>query len=254
MGASGGDDEGGELARALRVRGNYRRISRRLREHLRELLPGGEGLADDGDAEFLEWSGLGGSLGATAFGLGSEETRERSRRAKWEPEPVESEVAGEPRPSGAAKDDELGQLVSIYGSKELFIAEYRNMLAERLLGKVGHDVDRETHALELLKLAVWRDAAARARGDAEGHAGLQASERQHQGASRAWNARGDGCDGARAQTDALRASPLDATVVSALFWPPFADEAPDFSLPESMNALPGNVRRAVPPPGRRRAR
>jgi anaphase-promoting complex subunit 2 len=35
----------------------------------------------------------------------------------------------------------------------------------------------------------------------------------------------------------LRSSPLDATVVSALFWPPFADEAPDFKLPESMNDL-----------------
>ena len=54
--------------------------------------------------------------------------------------------------SAAHVDDSLGQLVSIYGSKELFINEYRNMLAERLLNKVGYDIDRETHTLELLKL------------------------------------------------------------------------------------------------------
>ena len=34
----------------------------------------------------------------------------------------------------------------------LFFPNHRNMLAERLLSKVGYDVDRETHALELLKL------------------------------------------------------------------------------------------------------
>jgi hypothetical protein len=45
------------------------------------------------------------------------------------------------------EDDELGHLIGIYGSKELLINEYRNMLAERLLTKVGgciscmHSVD-----------------------------------------------------------------------------------------------------------------
>jgi anaphase-promoting complex subunit 2 len=39
-----------------------------------------------------------------------------------------------------------------------------------------------------------------------------------------------------ASTATLRESPLDATIVSALFWPPFSNEAPDFKLPPSMQA------------------
>ena len=238
MGASGGDDEGGELAGGLLSDdgGRAENLAGGSGEHLRELLPGGEGLADDGDAEFLEWCGLSGSLGATAFGLGSEENaRALPEWAKWEPEPVESEAAAS-RGRRRGGDDELGQLVSIYGSKELFIAEYRNMLAERLLGKVGHDVDRETHALELLKLRFGETSLHKCevmlkdmRDSKRLNGNIKAPPAP--GTPAATDAT------ARAQTDALRASPLDATVVSALFWPPFADEAPDFSLPESMNAL-----------------
>ena len=35
----------------------------------------------------------------------------------------------------------------------------------------------------------------------------------------------------------LRESPLDATIVSALFWPPFACEAPDFKPPPTMQSM-----------------
>ena len=70
---------------------------------------------------------------------------------EWEPEPVESEAASS-RGRRRRAADELGHLIGIYGSKELLVNEYRNMLAERLLSKVGYDVDREMHTLELLKL------------------------------------------------------------------------------------------------------
>jgi len=43
---------------------------------------------------------------------------------------VESEAASS-RGRRRHVDDELGHLIGIYGSKELFINEYRNMLAER---------------------------------------------------------------------------------------------------------------------------
>ena len=35
----------------------------------------------------------------------------------------------------------------------------------------------------------------------------------------------------------LRESPLDATIVSALFWPPFACEAPEFKPPPTMQSM-----------------
>ena len=101
---------------------------------------------------------------------------------------------------------------------------------------MGHDVDRETHALELLKLRFGETSLHKCevmlkdmRDSKRLNGNIKAPPAP--GTPAATDAT------ARAQTDALRASPLDATVVSALFWPPFADEAPDFSLPESMNAL-----------------
>lgn len=48
--------------------------------------------------------------------------------------------------------DILSMLVSIYGSKELFVNEYRLMLADKLLANMDYDTDKELHTLELLKL------------------------------------------------------------------------------------------------------
>ena len=129
--------------------------------------------------------------------------------------------------------DELGHLVAIYGSKELFINEYRNMLADRLLSKVGYDVDRETRALELLKLRF-------------GESSLHKCEVMLKDVNDSKRINGNvkappapGTPAARdvKSTETLRRSPLDATIVSALFWPPFANEAPDFELPPAMRAM-----------------
>ena len=44
-------------------------------------------------------------------------------------------------------------LVNIYGSKELFVNEYRTLLANRLLTTFSYDsVEREIRYLELLKM------------------------------------------------------------------------------------------------------
>jgi anaphase-promoting complex subunit 2 len=48
--------------------------------------------------------------------------------------------------------DILSILVSIYGSKELFVDEYRIMLADKLLANLDGNTDQEVHTLELLKL------------------------------------------------------------------------------------------------------
>ena len=43
-------------------------------------------------------------------------------------------------------------LVNIYGSKELFVNEYRSLLSNRLLAQRSYDTDKEIRYLELLKL------------------------------------------------------------------------------------------------------
>jgi anaphase-promoting complex subunit 2 len=48
--------------------------------------------------------------------------------------------------------DILSILVSIYGSKELFVDEYRIMLADKLLSNLDYNTDAQVHTLELLKL------------------------------------------------------------------------------------------------------
>ncbi|CAM9670535.1 unnamed protein product, partial [Phaeothamnion confervicola] len=54
--------------------------------------------------------------------------------------------------SSAPPQDILSMLVAIYGSKEVFVTEYRLMLAERLLENVALDTNRERLTLEELKL------------------------------------------------------------------------------------------------------
>lgn len=71
---------------------------------------------------------------------------------KWKPDDIESENAiqhtgGKNRPS-----DIISMVVDIYGSKELFVIEYRNLLAERLLSQLEFNPEKEIRNLELLKL------------------------------------------------------------------------------------------------------
>ena len=43
-------------------------------------------------------------------------------------------------------------LVGIYGSREVFVSEYRVMLAERLIARSDYDTDRDVRTVELLKV------------------------------------------------------------------------------------------------------
>lgn len=68
----------------------------------------------------------------------------------WEPDPVEAEPL---KPSQASRCfDIISMLINIYGSKELFIDEYRSLLADRILIQLSYDTEREIRHLELLKL------------------------------------------------------------------------------------------------------
>lgn len=71
----------------------------------------------------------------------------------WQPLPPISKERGNFLVTGTgASGDILSMLVSIYGSKDLFVDEFRLMLADKLLSNLTFDTDKEVHTLELLKL------------------------------------------------------------------------------------------------------
>lgn len=72
----------------------------------------------------------------------------------WMPPPPISKERGDFLATGTkgASGDILSMLVSIYGSKDLFVNEFRLMLADKLLANLTFDTDQEVHTLELLKL------------------------------------------------------------------------------------------------------
>ncbi len=61
----------------------------------------------------------------------------------WLPEPVEADPRGSWRSRRAAMSDLLAVLVGIYGSKQMFVNEYGQLLSQQLLTKTDYDVDRE---------------------------------------------------------------------------------------------------------------
>lgn len=68
----------------------------------------------------------------------------------WTPNPTDAMVGdGAPGRQGV---DVFNMLVSVYGSKELFVKEYRTLLAERLSGSDNKDPLFELRYLDLLKL------------------------------------------------------------------------------------------------------
>mmetsp|Transcript_24059 Transcript_24059/g.66682 ORF Transcript_24059/g.66682 Transcript_24059/m.66682 type:complete len:771 (+) Transcript_24059:105-2417(+) len=72
----------------------------------------------------------------------------------WVPPPEISKERGSFLATGTKGNsgDILSMLVSIYGSKDLFVNEFRLMLADKLLANLAFDTDQEVHTLELLKL------------------------------------------------------------------------------------------------------
>jgi anaphase-promoting complex subunit 2 len=68
----------------------------------------------------------------------------------WEPDPVEADPLKSSRIR--RKVDILGLMVSIIGSKDQLVNEYRVMLAEKLLNKSDFEIDSDIRTLELLKV------------------------------------------------------------------------------------------------------
>lgn len=68
----------------------------------------------------------------------------------WMPDPVDANPKKSSRSSRTA--DIISMVINIYGSKEVFVNEYRNLLAERLLLNLDFNIEKEIRNLELLKL------------------------------------------------------------------------------------------------------
>lgn len=75
---------------------------------------------------------------------------EMSNWDAWNPDPIDADP--EKHSPQNRKSDIISMIVDIYGSKELFVNEYRNLLAERLLSQLDFTPEKEIRNLELLKL------------------------------------------------------------------------------------------------------
>ena len=147
----------------------------------------------------------------------------------WEPEPVETEAAasrGRRRKGG----DIIGLLVGIYGSKELFINEYRTMLAEKLLAKANYDTEREMHALELLKLRFGETSLH----NCEVMLKDFADSKRTNANIKTQPTKGTPSARDKLTSSILMQSPVEATIVSSLFWPAFSNDTTDFNLPPTI--------------------
>jgi anaphase-promoting complex subunit 2 len=108
-------------------------------------------LTESKDSDLYDELKQGSSL---IYGMFSEEYDEESGPGEnWQPAKRNKELKNSSPGSSSSRGlDILATLVSIYGSTELFIVEYRNMLSEKLLSNLNYGTDQEVANLELLKI------------------------------------------------------------------------------------------------------
>ncbi|KAH7866289.1 hypothetical protein Vadar_018310 [Vaccinium darrowii] len=148
---------------------------------------------------------------------------------RWEPDPVEANPLKGSR--NQKKVDILGTIVSIIGSKDQIVNEYRVMLAEKLLNKSDYDIDAELRTLELLKIHFGESSMQRCEimlndliDSKRTNANIKAITMQpSQSGAEALGENGVSLD------------ILNATIVSSNFWPTIQDEA--FNIPEPVDQL-----------------
>ncbi|EDW61178.1 anaphase-promoting complex subunit 2 isoform X1 [Drosophila virilis] len=72
----------------------------------------------------------------------------------WEPDPfgIDPDVLKLNSSKLIRSADIISMVVDIYGSKELFMVEYRNLMADRLLSQLDFNSEKEIRNLELLKI------------------------------------------------------------------------------------------------------
>lgn len=83
-----------------------------------------------------------------------EDDEEGGPGENWEPRKRDPDLTE----SGIRGLDVLALLVSIYGTTDVFVAEYRTLLADKLVNSVSYSTDYEVTTLELLKMRFGEDA------------------------------------------------------------------------------------------------
>ncbi|RMX67361.1 hypothetical protein DD238_000810 [Peronospora effusa] len=156
----------------------------------------------------------------------------------WEPAPIEADPTKSSQ--SRSSDDILRILVNIYGSRELFVNEYRMMLADKLLQNLEFDTDQDVQTLELLKLRFGEESLQQCEimvRDIEDSKRLQLNVQSsmENPAAKATAAAEAKAGREEDQPDRARIpfSCIDATIISQQFWPPLQVE--DFALHPSMS-------------------
>ncbi|GKY95160.1 hypothetical protein MPSEU_000479500 [Mayamaea pseudoterrestris] len=134
----------------------------------------------------------------------------------WQPQPSVYQTRGTffECSGGRGDVDILAMLVSIYGSKELFVNEYRIMLADKLLANLTYDTDQDVHTLELLKLRFGESSM---RSCEVMLKDLDDSKRTNTLISRTLNAQHMSANG-------LLGNVVDVATISHTFWPSLQHE------------------------------
>jgi len=136
----------------------------------------------------------------------------------WQPDPVDAPPGVGLQ--GRRSADIISMLVNIYGSKELFVNEYRSLLSNRLLAQRSYDTDKEIRYLELLKLrfgevplhqceVMLKDISDSKRINSHLHSGEGECQELHS-----------------------QVFPVNALILSAQFWPQFKAES--LQLPQEV--------------------
>ncbi|KAJ6794959.1 anaphase-promoting complex subunit 2 [Iris pallida] len=146
----------------------------------------------------------------------------------WEPDPLEADPSKGSR--SRRKIDILAMMVSIIGSKDQLVNEYRVMLAEKLLNKSDYDIDSEIRTLELLKIHFGESSMQRCEimtndliDSKRTNSNIKATMMQ------------PSLSGTGQEESELSLDQLDVTIISSNFWPPI--QAESLNVPSSVDQL-----------------
>ncbi|KAL6896859.1 hypothetical protein ACP4OV_007431 [Aristida adscensionis] len=146
----------------------------------------------------------------------------------WEPDPVEADPLKGSR--NRRKVDILGLMVSIVGSKDQLVNEYRVMLAEKLLNKSDFDIDSDIRTLELLKIHFGESSMQKCEIMLND---LIDSKRTNSNIKTSLLKTSQTAPG-QEETE-MSHDVLDATIISSNFWPPIQTE--DIIVPAPVDEL-----------------
>ncbi|CAD6338423.1 unnamed protein product [Miscanthus lutarioriparius] len=146
----------------------------------------------------------------------------------WEPDPVEAGPLKGIR--NRRKVDILGLMVSIIGSKDQLVNEYRVMLAEKLLNKSDFEIDSDIRTLELLKIHFGESSMQKCEIMLNDLIDSKRTNSNIKTSLLKTSQTVPGQEEAEVSHDVL-----DATIISSNFWPPIQTE--DLVVPASVDQL-----------------